>query len=189
MKKIRTIIAVMGIALILTGCGNKVVENPIEEDKVATEDQNKKYSETVESQKEPIEGGEKVEEEKIQEEEVSKKEEYIQKLDSIENGLSDLNALSATGVTSDMIEAAGKKNARWDDALNEIYNYLKTKLSTSEMDILTEKQVEWIEYRDLTAKNESLMFEGGTMERIQYPETLARLTKERCYELVRTYIK
>lgn len=189
MRKIRTIIAGLGIALILTGCGNNITEKSKEQTKteIETENQEKKDSEILESGEDYIE---EVETEKIPEEkESSKKDEYIKKLDDIEAGLGDLNALSATGITSDMIEAASKKYSRWDDALNEIYSYLKVQLSSSEMEALTEKQIEWIEYRDLTAKNESLMFEGGTMERVQYPETLARLTKERCYELVRTYIQ
>ena len=57
------------------------------------------------------------------------------------------------------------------------------------MDALTEKQIQWIEYRDITDKNESLVFEGGTMEGLQYTSTLANITKERCYELVNNYMK
>ena len=46
-----------------------------------------------------------------------------------------------------------------------------------------------INYRDTTAQNESSPFEGGSFARVQYISTLARLTKERCYELVNTYMK
>jgi uncharacterized protein YecT (DUF1311 family) len=119
----------------------------------------------------------------------SKKAQYIEKLNSIESGLSDLDYLYESGITVQMKEAAGETYKRWDNSLNEIYSLLKVQLSNSEMDELTEKQIQWISYRDSTAKNESLAFEGGTMEGLQYADTLARLTKERCYELVNNYIK
>ena len=72
---------------------------------------------------------------------------------------------------------------------NIIRIILRVQLSNSYMDALTEKQIQWIEYRDITDKNESLVFEGGTMEGLQYTSTLANITKERCYELVNNYMK
>ena len=73
--------------------------------------------------------------------------------------------------------------------LNEIYNLLKVQLSKEEMDELTNKQISWIEYRDKTAENESATFGMGSFATVQYNSTLARVTKERCYELVNNYMK
>lgn len=57
------------------------------------------------------------------------------------------------------------------------------------MDALRQEQRQWIKDRDRTAEVESSSFEGGTYESVQYLITLARVTKERCYELVYDYMK
>ncbi|WP_018393552.1 lysozyme inhibitor LprI family protein [Bacillus sp. 37MA] len=119
----------------------------------------------------------------------SKKNVYLQKLHEIELSLADLDYLYESGTTVEMREAESKTYTRWDNALNEIYSVLKMQLSTSEMNSLREKQREWITYRDNTAEAEAAQFKGGTFESVQYLSTLARLTKERCYELVNIYMK
>ncbi|WP_054943323.1 lysozyme inhibitor LprI family protein [Paenibacillus ihuae] len=116
-------------------------------------------------------------------------QEYIAKLDAIEAGLKDLQPLYDSGVTASMREAANQEYERWDKALNEIYNELKQQLSQGEMAALKEKQLDWITYRDKTAKEASLEFEGGTMEPLEYTAVLGSVTKDRCYELVKLYMK
>lgn len=116
------------------------------------------------------------------------KQEYIAKLDAVEAGLKDLDSLYA-GSTASMIEAANEEYARWDKALNEIYNELQQQLSDSEMAELKEKQLDWITYRDETAKEASLAFEGGTMEPLEYASVQGSVTKDRSYELVNLYMK
>lgn len=120
---------------------------------------------------------------------VSKRYEYIQKLNNIEESLADLDYLYENGITSEMKEAESITYERWDDALNEIYGVLKTQLSTNEMDALRQEQRKWIIDRDNMAEADSLEFEGGTMESLQYVSTLAQMTKDRCYELVTIYMK
>lgn len=183
--KITSLIAIIGLALILMGCGDSFIEHPMGQDKIVI---NKDSSnKEVEVEKEVEEEVEK-EAEKGAEVEESRKDEYIQKLDDIEFGLSDLDDLYA-GTTVDMKYASAEEHKRWDNVLNEIYSLLEVELSSSKMDELREKEIAWIEYRDITAKNESLKFEGGTMEGLEYTQALGNLTKERCYELVRTYMK
>ncbi|RXJ02558.1 DUF1311 domain-containing protein [Anaerobacillus alkaliphilus] len=53
---------------------------------------------------------------------------------------------------------------------------------------LREEQRGWIKYRDEEAKKRSKVFEGGTMESLEYISTQARITKERCFELVEEYM-
>lgn len=156
-----------------------IVGDSIEPNKYATEEQKQKALEITERCELGI-----VDEEKNLVE--SKNAQYIEKLNSIEM---ELNDLYKGETTIEMKEFAGKTYKKWDNALNEIYSLLKVQLSNSDMDALTEKQIQWIEYRDITAKNESLAFEGGTMEGLQYTSTLANITKERCYELVNNYMK
>jgi curved DNA-binding protein CbpA len=119
----------------------------------------------------------------------SKKEEYLQKLNNIEKGLIDLEYLYENGITSEMIEAESETYRRWDHALNEIYTVLKNQLSSDEMNKLRQEQRQWITNRDNVAETESLEFNGGTMELLQYISTQARLTKERCFELVQDYMQ
>ncbi|WP_249901586.1 lysozyme inhibitor LprI family protein [Paenibacillus sp. PK3_47] len=116
-------------------------------------------------------------------------QQYLQKLDDIEAGLKDLQPLYDEGITASMHEAAGEEYERWDTALNDIYSELKRQLPEDEMAELKEAQLDWIAYRDETAKTASLAYEGGTMEALEYTATLASVTKERCYELVQQYMK
>ncbi|MCR1848895.1 lysozyme inhibitor LprI family protein [Paeniclostridium sordellii] len=119
----------------------------------------------------------------------SYKNEYINKLNSTEEGMSDLDYLYQKGTTGDMGLAEATKLKRWDNMLNEIYSLLKTQLTESEMNELKNKQLSWIEYRDKTAENEASENIGGTLYSVVYNGSLAKLTKERCYELVNTYMK
>ena len=72
--------------------------------------------------------------------------------------------------------------------LNKIYSLLKTQLTESEMKELKIEQLSWIEYRDTTANNEADEQGRGSSSGLVYNSSLARLTKERCYELVNTYM-
>lgn len=117
------------------------------------------------------------------------KQDYLAKLDDVEAGLKDLQSLKDEGTTASMTDAANQEYERWDKALNEIYNELKLQLPESEMTELKQKQLDWIAYRDETAKKASLKFEGGTMESLEYVSVLGSVTKDRCYELVKVYMK
>ena len=119
----------------------------------------------------------------------SYKDEYINKLNSTEKGMSDLDYLYKNGTNGELVEAEYTRLKRWDNMLNEIYSLLKTQLTESEMNELKSKQRSWIEYRDKTAENEASENRGGSLYYVVYNGSLARLTKERCYELVNTYMK
>lgn len=77
----------------------------------------------------------------------------------------------------------------WDKLLNEIYGVLKEQLSPEEMDQLREEQRNWVKYRDDSALEASLKYNGATQERLEYVAVLAKLTEDRCYELVENYMK
>lgn len=119
----------------------------------------------------------------------SQRQTYLDKLDQIEMGLSDLEAMSASGVMTDMKEAASKEHERWDKALNEIYQELQKQLPEADMTKLKEEQLSWIKERDKAAEDAAAKYKGGTMEGLEYAATLASVTKERCYKLVEMYMK
>lgn len=190
MKKISIILFIM-IATTFTGCGNNNGGKVSEQENIQIEEQNKLIEDenAKEDKKNDKKNDEKEDLAVTEVESESKKDIYLQKLDDIEVGLADLRELSGSGITLDMRKAASETYRRWDDVLNEIYSVLKVELSSSDMDVLTEKQLEWIDYRDKTAKEDSLKYKGGTIEPVVYTSTLASLTKERCYELVNLYMK
>ena len=101
--------------------------------------------------------------------------------------MSDLDYLYEVGGDADIREAEGIRYERWDKMLNEIYSILKTQLTESEMKELKNKQLDWIKYIDETVNRVSS--EGGSIARLESIILNADLTKERCYELVNTYMK
>lgn len=117
------------------------------------------------------------------------KEKYLNQLNGIESGLSDLNKQYQYGTQTEMHHAKSEIYTRWDEALNEIYGVLQKQLTANEMSSLKEEQRNWIKQRDQKSKDEAAIFEGGTMEATIYVSTQAQLTKERCYELVKNYMK
>lgn len=117
---------------------------------------------------------------------VNSKDEYLNMLNAMEEA--DKNEAAKT-TTVDMIEQEEARYKRWDQALNEIYEALKSRLSEEEMGKLRLEQLDWIESRDVNAKEASLKYEGGSMEPLEYVATQASLTKDRCYELVASYMK
>jgi uncharacterized protein YecT (DUF1311 family) len=57
------------------------------------------------------------------------------------------------------------------------------------MSLLKEKQIKWIKYRDDIAKTDSLKYEGGSLEPLEYTLSLAETSRQRCYELIQVYMK
>lgn len=84
---------------------------------------------------------------------------------------------------------ASEEYKMWDDLLNDIYAKLKETLSPEEMDKLTELQVQWIKHRDETAEADGKEYEGGTMQGLIVISSKGYTTKERCLELIRTYME
>lgn len=117
----------------------------------------------------------------------SQKEAYIQKMNLLEMELAYVDALYEDLSNAEMANYENMRYERWDALLNEIYGVLKEKLSSDEMDALTEKQLAWISYRDQKAEDGASMMSGGWYT-IQLNLNLWQLTKERCYELVEQYM-
>ena len=117
------------------------------------------------------------------------KEEYLQKLNDTKKETNEMRENPADETTFALKEVEGNLYDIWDGLLNEIYETLQHQLSAEEMDQLKEEQRAWIEHRDSTAKEASLIYEGGTMEQLEYVRTENNLTEERCYELVEAYMK
>lgn len=118
------------------------------------------------------------------------KQNYIDQLDKLKL---DLEASSdkryESPVTSDLIQAANDEYKLWDDKLNEIYSVLKDQLSKDKMDKLTQEEVAWIKIRDEKAEVAAKPNEGGSIAPLIKITSLIESTRDRCYELVDSYMK
>ncbi|PLR67144.1 hypothetical protein CYJ36_14300 [Bacillus sp. UMB0893] len=192
MKKL--IVVPLVISMFLAGCGTSANDQAAEEEKPVSETENEKVEKAEEESNTESRNTKSNEETNAAKKDQSylltgEKEKYIKKLNDIKKGLGEFEKVLESGTQLEMGQAYGEIFTRWDNALNDIYGALEKQLSASEMDMLREEQREWITYRDETAKKESLKFEGGTMESLEYISTQARITEERCYELVEGHMK
>jgi uncharacterized protein YecT (DUF1311 family) len=117
----------------------------------------------------------------------TQKQEYKEKLDKIQLGFDGFNYDAAP--TNDMFQEVCKEHKEWDYKLNNIYGILKVQLSTSDMKKLQNEEIQWIKDRDAKAKKDAAEMAGGSMEKVLYEGSLAKSTRERCYELVDKYMK
>lgn len=196
MKKHIILCAVLAsVILTLTGCEDK---KQIDETSNKSEAINKQVSDKAvnstekqgeEEKDKKSEGDNKNQESSNKKQGPLSKKKYIDKLNSIEAGIKKDFPSSYSDTTIKMKEALGQAYKRWDDALNDIYGDLKNELKADVMKELKNEQISWITYRDNTAKKESEEFKGGTLEGVQYIDSMGRVTKERCYELVEKYMK
>ena len=77
----------------------------------------------------------------------------------------------------------------WGSLLNNIYGVLKNQLPAEEMKGLQTDLRNWLFHRDGMALKASEKYKGGTAEQPEYVLVLADLTEQRCYELVRIYMR
>lgn len=113
------------------------------------------------------------------------KTEYLEKLNQMEEA--DRYAESGSTI-AELEEQETARYQKWDEELNRIYAILTEQLSSEAMEELREEQRDWIAFRDESAKEASLEYEGGTTESLEYIATQASLTRERCYLLVAQYL-
>lgn len=119
------------------------------------------------------------------------RQEYIERLNQVQKELDSLEIKkdSDKGVTNAMRSFYGISYEEYDKVLNEIYNLYKEELSKETMKELQEEQLNWIEEKEKRAIKELEEYKGGTFEFVAYNLSLYESTKERCYELVNTYME
>lgn len=184
--------------MIVTACGNSEDKLSASADVKSTEntseDQNVDNTGSDTTEKENAEPNEKEETPKKDEtpstnDTNSLKAEYLKKLNDKKKEMEDMRNHPIDDTTFALKKVEGDLYDIWDGLLNEIYGVLKQQIPSEEMDQLRKEQREWIKYRDTTAKEASLKYEGGTMEQLEYVAVVNNLTKERCFELVEQYMR
>lgn len=167
MKKVLAMLILLVLVLTLSGCSNNVAKESVKPANVTIE--NKNYGKTLAVD--------------------SKKTTYLSKMNSLQSQLDTELAYLDNGITADIIESTETRYKAWDNMLKEILDVLKKQLSESEVEELTKNQVQWVEYKENTAKSAAGPYDGGELAAIVYNNSLIRTTKDRCYELVNNYIK
>ena len=124
----------------------------------------------------------------VKEENPIHKYEYFAKLDDLDESITQSDTLHNEESTSEMIELEENKFSKWD-MLSEICELLIDQLNKNELEEFKDKQLEWLEYRENTAKEEADKFDGMKFSKVQYNSTLTKLTKKRCYEIVIIYLQ
>jgi len=117
------------------------------------------------------------------------KEQYLQKLKSTKEEMDILEEKSQNAITYEAKGYEGDRFDAWDALLNDIYQTLSQQLSSSEMEKVRKEQLNWITYRDKTAKKASDKYNGGTGATLEYVRVENKLTEERCFALVQNYMK
>ncbi|WP_077622727.1 lysozyme inhibitor LprI family protein [Sediminibacillus massiliensis] len=214
MKKNRKIFMVMLTVLlgITAACGNSSNESSATSDNQAennpstphekkdpsdenTTESNSKSDQTETDEQHPNEKDETVNNESAKEEDSSTdtgpslKEEYLKKLNEAEKEVEKMRENPIDDTTFALKKVEGDAYDILDGLLNEIYGVLEEQLPPEKMEQLRKEQREWLDYRDDTAKEASLKYEGGTMEQYEYVRVENNLTEERCFELVEQYMK
>ena len=120
---------------------------------------------------------------------VNTREVYKAKLDDIERKLSDISYIYTTEIYNVSKDDARRAFEEWDFAINDIYKELKAQLPTSKMEKLRDAQRKWIKEKDSAASSESSKYAKGSEEKAtQEYITKARVTRDRCYELLKYYM-
>lgn len=73
---------------------------------------------------------------------------------------------------------------KWDVLLNDVYQYLKKTLPSSEFATLRKAELQWIKNKEAAIESAGKEWEGGSGEPAARNTTGIRYTKARCYELI-----
>jgi len=192
-KFIRKIVCVVGMSVfLLVGCSNGNNDKEVQGNKdkeivtekgneIINEDNTSKENETTIKD----ETKEKDEDKII----TLSKQEYLDKMNTLDEKLKVKLKDKLAGTTIEMREAESEIYIAWDEMLNEVYSEIISTLSEEEKDKLILEEKNWIEERDKKADDAAKEVEGGTMEPLVGTSSLGVSTKERCYELVNNYIE
>lgn len=199
MRKLIFVVMLTAAIMILGACNSSSAKSDIEiadqssaRESASVVQENLPHDDAVSEQEEAPSDTIEINQENGQEEpvsqvgEISNKEEYLQRLSDTKAEIDQFKETDSS--TYALKKVANDKWRIWDELLNEIYGVLQEQLPKDQMDRLREEQRNWIKYRDETALEASLKFKGSTQEHLEYVTVLARLTEERCHELVEGYM-
>ena len=109
-------------------------------------------------------------------------EEFLKTAEEIEEY--DENYLQTANTQVDINRESGIVFEKWDDLLNEVYQYLKESMPQDEFEQLRQDEIDWIKEKEAAIEAAGKEWEGGTGEPMARNMTGIDYTRERCYELI-----
>lgn len=108
---------------------------------------------------------------------LTQKEQFIEKAKAIEEY--ELEFLEPAMTQMDINRESGIVLEKWDNLLNEVYQYLKEILSYSEFERLKEEELEWIKEKEAAIEEAAADWAGGSGEPMVRNLTAIEWTKNR----------
>ncbi len=113
---------------------------------------------------------------------LEKKNMFLDKADEIEQYAEDY--LETATSQSEMNSESYTVYKKWDDLLNEVYQYLKTILPEYQFEQLEDDEIDWIAEKESAIDAAGAEWEGGSGESFVRNVTAIEYTEERCYYLI-----
>lgn len=110
------------------------------------------------------------------------REEFLSRAKAIEEYAK--TNLDTAIIQADMNRESAIVYEKWDNLLNEVYQYLKTILSDSEFAALKKEEYQWIQEKEAEMDAAGAMFEGGSGEPLARNSVGIEYTGKRCYALI-----
>lgn len=96
--------------------------------------------------------------------------------------------LSEAATTADMVEATSNQIRVSDECLNDIWRIIKYNTDETTFNKALEEQRQWLKDRDASAERATAEHLGGSQATVDYNDTYATMTMDRCKELL-NYLK
>lgn len=118
----------------------------------------------------------------ISEDNLEKYNEFVKKAEEIES-YSKENYESATTQTSLNTES-NVVYKKWDNLLNEVYQYLKANMNKEDFSVLEADELKWIEEKEKGIEEAATEWKGGSGEPMARNSAGIKYTSERCHYLI-----
>ena len=94
------------------------------------------------------------------------------------------NYLSTADNQAEMNSESGIVSKKWDDLLNDVYQYLKASMSPSEFNKLRKSEIEWIKQKEAAMDAAEAEWQGGSGAPMARNMVCIDYTRRRCYYLI-----
>lgn len=115
-----------------------------------------------------------------------KRDEFLSRASAIEEYAE--NNLDTALSQADLNRESSIVYSKWDELLNDVYQYLKTTLSADDFSDLKDDEVNWIKEKEAAIEAAGAQWKGGTGEPFARNSAGIEYTSKRCYYLI-TFIK
>lgn len=113
---------------------------------------------------------------------LTKKEEFIKKAEEID--LYTKENLDTAYTQTDMNIESGIVAQKWDDLLNEVYNYLKETMDEEDFETLEKDEIRWIKEKEQAVDNAYKEYDGGALAPLNANSVAIRYTSDKCNYLI-----